>query len=276
LSFSRSRTRLDVAFHRHHSGQLVEFTFPPVRSRTTDAALGREPGIGLRSTIGAKSMGDESWRDQATVIIRRFLAGEDDAIGQYADRYNAELVRAATSLIRCDGIAEADLDGQEAVNIALYRLFRARDRGTLAAIEDSEQLLKVLLTILRRVVGEAKERCRRIKRRADVSRAGANGGHAGGDGEAGGTGKGLLRIEADLDLFCCDLPPTESSVLAEEELETFLDFLEDSTLQTILRMRYPGYLSHEIARCLKQSTRTIERKLNVIGYAYARFKRRHG
>jgi len=101
-------------------------------------------------------------REDTTAIIRRFVAGQDDAIGQDCARHEGELVRAAARLIRCLGVAEVELEGQEAVNIALYRLSQARDRGTLDAIKNSGEFLKVCLTFVKRVILEVDEIARHL------------------------------------------------------------------------------------------------------------------
>jgi len=214
-------------------------------------------------------------REDTTGIIRRFVAGQDDAIGQYCARHEGELVHAAATLIRGLGVAEVELEGQEAVNIALYRLLQARDRGTLDAIKNSDEFLKVCLTFVKRVVLEVKERSGAIKRRGGVSRAGENVGQADGAGDAQGAGRGFRRIQAALDQLYSDVCPAEDLVIAEDELERFLDVLGDPTLQAILTMRVRECTMDEIARDLGLAPRTVKRKLVLIRLTYDKYRLAH-
>jgi hypothetical protein len=93
-------------------------------------------------------MSEEPWSESTTGVIRRFIAKQDDALGQYCARHEEDLVRAAAMLIRHMGVPEVELEAQEAVNIALYRLCEARDRGTLDAVNNSSDFIKVCLTIV--------------------------------------------------------------------------------------------------------------------------------
>ncbi len=214
-------------------------------------------------------------REDTTGIIRRFVAGQDDAIGQYCARHQVEMVRAAAMLIRCLGIAEVELEGQEAVNIALYELFQARDRGTLAAIKNSDEFRAVCLTFVKRVILKVKKRCDAIKRGGGVSGAGEHERQADGDIDARGTNRHFRRIEAALDQLYCDVDPAEDVVLANEELKEFLAVLGDPTLQEILKMRLRKCTIDEIADHLGLVPRTIKRKRAMIRMAYDEYRLTH-
>jgi len=217
----------------------------------------------------------ELLREDTTGIIRRFVAGQDDAIGQYCARHEGELVRAAGALIRRLGLAEVEIEAREAVNIALYRLFQARDRGTLAAIKDSDEFLKECLTMVRRVILKVKERSGTIKRGGGGSGAGEKPRRGSAKPDAHGTSRRVLRTEADLDQFYSDIAPPEDFVLGNEEVEGFLKVLGDADLQEILTMRLQECTEDEIARHLRVVPRTIKRKLAFIRLTYEEYRLTH-
>jgi len=214
-------------------------------------------------------------REVTTGIIRRFVAGQDDAIGQYCARHEGELVRAAAALIRRLGLAEVEIEAREAVNIALHRLFQARDRGTLAAIKDSDEFFKACLTRVRRVILKVKERSGTIKRGGGGSGAGEKPRRASAERNAQGTSRRFLRTEADLDQFYTDIAPPEDFVLGNEEVEGFLKVLGDPVLQAILTMRLQECTVDEIARHLRVVPRTVKRKLALIRLTYQEYRLAH-
>ena len=85
-------------------------------------------------------MHDQRAKTDIDRLVERFIAGDDDALGEYLARENPRLLRQAGRRIRLLRIDEADLDAEGALDVALANLCEARKRGSLATIKSEDEL----------------------------------------------------------------------------------------------------------------------------------------
>jgi hypothetical protein len=208
-------------------------------------------------------MSDEIPGLDAMAIIRRYVDGADDALGELIACYRARFLRTANGLLRKLGIDPASLDGDGAVDLAFNELFRIRDDPCLASIKDSEDLLKLMTVVLRGIVKDEKKHSDAIRRGGAGRKARED--RAPGQGKARGGNNtrpvgAYHRTEMDLDQLISDQPPVEDTVLINMELEEFLEKLGDVGLRAIFRLLRDEYSIREIAGLLRVSVTTVRRK----------------
>jgi len=182
-------------------------------------------------------------REDTTALIRRFAAGEDDALNEYLVRYKGKLLRAAIRSLRKLRIDEADLDVEGAVDMAFGEVAQLRDRCLLDSIADSDEFLKLMIQHTEWIINDQ-------KKRSDAAKRGGPRGHH--------------RTEVDLDQFVSREPPVEDVGVTEFEIQALLERLPDDVHRTIFKMRRQGYSIEEIAHRLGLVRRTIEYKLETI------------
>jgi DNA-directed RNA polymerase specialized sigma24 family protein len=208
--------------------------------------------------------------ETSTLIIRRFAAGDDDALAKYLSHNKGRFVRSADRLIRQLEIDEADLDGEGAVDLALSKLSQAGQRKMLASIKNSDDFARLMTTVLCRVISDQKK-CSEASRRGGDRAA-----RLGGNGVGGAAVPRFTRTEADLDSFQSPLPPAEDVFIAKNELRLLLERVGEPILRTIIKMRYEGFTRKEMAQSLGVSERTIQQKLANIRDIHSHFKaKRH-
>ena len=123
-------------------------------------------------------MSDECPRMETTALIRRFAAGDDDALAEYVVGYKGKLVRAANRSLRKLRIDEADLDVEGAVDMAFGEICQLRDHGTLDSMGDSNEFLKLMIQHTKWIINDQKKRSDAAKRGGQRAprRVGARGG----------------------------------------------------------------------------------------------------
>jgi len=218
-------------------------------------------------------MGDECPRIDTTALIRRFAAGEDNALDEYLVRYKGKLLRAANRSLRKLRIDEADLDVEGAVDMAFGKVCQLRDRCILDSIADSDKFLKLMITHMETVINDQKKRSEAAKRggpRGAKARW-AKGRREDGAGAAPVTDTGYHRTQVDLDQFVSREPPVQDVVVTELEFQALLERLPDDVHRTIFEMRRQDYSIEEIAHRLGLVRRTIERKLGNIEKIYLKY-----
>jgi hypothetical protein len=218
-------------------------------------------------------MSDETPRMDTTAIIRRFVAGEDDALAGYMSRYGGKLVRAANRLIRKLGTDPASLDGEGAVDMAFFELCQMGHRGRLKLVRDGEDVLKLMTVIVDRVIKDE-------KKHFDAAKRGGAGERPRGDRalserkveDRRGTraAGGYFQSEVDLDQITSGEPLIVDVVLNKIDFETFLEKLPNESLRTICTMRHERYTIKEIACYLGVVRRTVERNLVRIQSIYCK------
>ncbi len=143
--------------------------------------------------------------DSTTLIVRRLVGGDDDALSEYLVRHKERLVRSANRMLRDRRIDDGDLDAEGAVNLAFAKICRLRGRGMLDRIAMADDFAKLMATILRRVVGDQQKRSEATRRGG----AGSVGTH--GDPWNDGALGGIRRTDADLDALPSSLPRSRGS-----------------------------------------------------------------
>jgi len=197
-------------------------------------------------------MSDDSQRIDTTALIRRFADGDDGALAEYLDRYKGTLVRAANRALHKHRIDGADLDGEGAFDMAFGKVGQLRNRGILNSIADSDEFLKLMITLMETVINDQKKRSDAAKR------GGPTGAH---------------RAEVDLDQVISHDPPVDDVVVTDLVFQALLERLPDDVHRTIFRMRRQDYSIEEIAHRLGLVRRTIERKLDNIEQIYLKKSR---
>jgi len=201
-------------------------------------------------------------------------AGQGEAFDGLWDRYDDRMVRAASVLIRRLKIDEADLDGEGAANLTLFKICRAANRGKLDTIKNSDQFWGYFARILERVVLDASDRQKARKRggpghHQDHSQQGNQEPTGAGVPSAG---QALRRTDSDLDQLRSPLPAAEDLVLAQQDFEVFVERLADPLSRKILTLKLEHYTNVEICHRLDLSIWTVERKLSAIRRVYLRHR----
>ncbi len=176
-------------------------------------------------------------------------AGDDAAIERLWHRYFEQLVRLARG--KLPGHCRRAFD-EEDVAISAFQSFCERaSRGQFPQLSDRNDLWRLLLTLtIRKVVVMMRHQTRRKR----------GGGRVLGESAVMG---GELNGEGLAEFFEHE-PRPEDVVRFTDDLERFLNKLEDAGLKTVAVRKLEGYGIGEIAAELGASTRTVERKLRLI------------
>ncbi len=86
-------------------------------------------------------------KEDANSLVRRFVAGHPDAIDQIARRYYRAMAMRAGCLIHHYHIDEALLDRDDAVNVTLFKLWRAAREGKIPSVGSGADLWKLLCAL---------------------------------------------------------------------------------------------------------------------------------
>jgi hypothetical protein len=154
-------------------------------------------------------MDEETSSEDTPSILRRFAAGDDDALEKYYARHNGELVRGANRAVRSFQLDPADIDAEEAVNSALLELCRVRDQGRLRVVTDGEEFKKLILMMVRGILKREKSRSRAIKRGGGGFSTGKNGREGAVTENGGEADWGFQRNDVDLDQLSSPAPSAE-------------------------------------------------------------------
>ena len=74
----------------------------------------------------------------------------------------------------------------------------------------------------------------------------------------------FVKSTAPFDKISSQEPTPEQAVLVAEQFRLLLDALKDETLQAVAVAKMEGYKNKEIAKQIKRTVPTVERKLNLI------------
>lgn len=176
--------------------------------------------------------------------IDALKAGEAEAAGALWDRYFRRLVGLARSRLTA-GQAVAVEDEEDAALSAFKSLWIGATAGRFDRLHDRDDLWKLLVVLTARKASDQRRRQGRQKR-------------GGGLASPGLGNDDLLAVIAD------EGPTPEFAALIAEEFALRLESLQDATLVRIASLRMEGYGNDEIAARLGCTTRTVERKLQVI------------
>ena len=188
--------------------------------------------------------------------FERLVAGDNDAVRQLWNRYFEQLQEVAKNQI---GAAPRRAFDEEVVVISVFECLRkgALD-GRFAEMRDRTELWKMLVTM---TLQKAIDRVRRElsdKRGggATITEAVPNGSDQ--------------RERFRLDELFADEPTLDSLVAMEEEKNRLMHVLRDGSLRQVAVLRLEGYTQCEMAEKLAVTTRTIERKMELIRKTWRR------
>jgi RNA polymerase sigma factor (sigma-70 family) len=176
---------------------------------------------------------------------------DSDAAQQLWERYVMRLVRLAKRRLRDSPKRVAD--EEDVAASVFYSLCRGAAAGRFQNVENRDDLWWLMLAITRHKVASHVRREMARKRGASLI-----------ESESGSLGDPRDRAAVGLDRLIGDAPTAEFVLMLEEEHERLLAMLRDDQLRQIALFRIEGYTVAEIAETLGLSTRSIERKLQLI------------
>jgi RNA polymerase sigma factor (sigma-70 family) len=190
-----------------------------------------------------------SHENSVTIWIDGIKAGDGADIQRLWDRYFERLVRLAGA--RLPSHCRRAFD-EEDVALSAFQSFCDRaGRGQFPQLSDRDDLWRLLATITVRKALDTMRHQTRQKR---------GGGHVLGesalvarDGDRDGVAEVLSRE-----------PTPEEVARFTDDYNRFLDRLKEPALRAVALRRLEGQTTQEIARALNVSTKTIDRKLQLI------------
>jgi DNA-directed RNA polymerase specialized sigma24 family protein len=198
-------------------------------------ALGVSGRSGKRRDWGTRPM------DSTTHWILQIAEGNRAAADELWRRYYQRLVEFARRRLRSAPRGAAD---EEDIALSAFDSFyRAAEAGRFPDLQDSDGLWRLLITIAARKTANRLRHDHRLK--CDVRRVDPSGAEA-------------------LDRQIAQEPTPAFVVETIETCRDLLGRLPDGLSRSIAMRRMEGYSNPEIARELKRSLSTIERKLRLI------------
>jgi DNA-directed RNA polymerase specialized sigma24 family protein len=185
-----------------------------------------------------------------TFLIEGVKTGDEGATRKLWDRYFQRLVRLAARRLPQHSRRDAD---EEDVALSAFHSFCARAaRDQFPALSGRDDLWRLLAAITTRKAAGLFRRRSRLKRGGGV----VVGESALLDG-LGGDGEGMARLLGRT-------PGPEIAAQMAEDFERLMEALGDETLRRIARMKMEGHSTGEVAERLGVTTRTVDRKLQLI------------
>ncbi len=197
-----------------------------------------------------------SHENSVTVWIDGVKAGDGDDIARLWERYFGRLVRLAGAKLPPNARRSFD---EEDVALSAFRDFCDRaGRGQFPQLDDRDDLWRLLATITVRKALETMRHQSRQKR---------GGGRV--QGESALMGGEESGNDVVVEVLSREPSPAEVATFAEDYAR-FLERLDDCTLRQIAQRRLEGFSSAEIATELNVSTKTVDRKLQLIRAIWSR------
>ena len=178
--------------------------------------------------------------------------GDDLAAQRLWERYYAGLLRLARGKLA--GMAGRAFDEEDVVLNAFEACYRGLQTGRFPNINDRHDLWRLLITLTARKAIDGVRREHRQKRGGGAHIFHEVDWHADGQED---DAKGLSE-------FVGPEPKPEFAVQLAEDLQRRLDRLPEEALRTICLWKMEGFTNDEIAERLDCTTRTVERKLELI------------
>jgi DNA-directed RNA polymerase specialized sigma24 family protein len=214
-----------------------------------------EGSVRLAAAVSICKKGlDVSYDDSVTIWINGVKAGDGADIGRLWDRYFDRLVRLAGA--RLPSHCRRAFD-EEDVALSAFQSFCDRaGRGQFPQLSDRDDLWRLLATITVRKALDTMRHQTRQKR---------GGGRVLGESAllAGEDGDGVAEILSRE-------PTPEEVARFADDYTRFLDRLKDPALRSVALRRLEGQSTQDIARALNVSTKTIDRKLQLIRAIWSR------
>jgi DNA-directed RNA polymerase specialized sigma24 family protein len=197
-----------------------------------------------------------SRENSVTIWIGGMKAGDGADIQRLWDRYFARLVRLAGA--RLPAHCRRAFDEEDIALSAFHSFCNRAGRGQFPQLSDRDDLWRLLTTITVRKALDTMRHQTRQKR---------GGGHVLGESAL------LAREDADSEGVAEVLsrePTPEAIAEFADDYARFLARLKDPALRSVALRRLEGQSTPEIARALKVSTKTVERKLQLIRAIWSR------
>lgn len=187
--------------------------------------------------------------NSVTVWIQGLKAGDGPDIERLWDRYFQRLVRLAAA--RLPGRARRSFDEEDVALSAFQSFCENAADGQFSQLDGRDDLWRLLATITVRKAMNA------MRRETSKKRGGGR-----------VLGESALRTDDDAGLGLAEIlsrePAPDDVVQFAEQYRRLLDRLREPSLRTVALRRLEGHSIREIATALEVSTKTIERKLQVI------------
>lgn len=185
------------------------------------------------------------------------LKGKDaDAAQRLWERFSVELIDLARRKL---GAAPRGMADEEDIAQSVFRsLCRGAASGRFAAVQNRDDLWWLLLAITKQKVVD------HVRRESAQKRGGGR-----------VTSEAALAHASQEHLFSLDwlvgdTPTPEFLAILDEQNQRLMGLLRDDRLRDVAMSRLEGYTVAEIAENLAISTRSVERKLQLIRKAWAK------
>ncbi len=184
----------------------------------------------------------------------RLVAGDNQAIGELWNNYFEQLSRVAKKQI--GNVPRRAFDEEDVVVSVFECLRKGAQDGRFAEMLDRNELWKLLVTITRQKAIDRVRRELADKRGGGITR-----------GESA-FGETEQNVNYGINELLGDTPTPDSLVEMEEEKNRLLAILRDDSLRQVTVLRMQGYNQKEIADQLGVTSRTIQRKFDLIRNAW--------
>jgi RNA polymerase sigma factor (sigma-70 family) len=192
-----------------------------------------------------------------TAYLSGIRKGDERSAEVIWREYFTRLVRLARKKI--DALPGRAVDEEDVALSAMYSFYRGMEAGRFEAVDDREDLWKILVTIT------ARKACKQLRREYAAKRGGGSV-----RGESAITNNQSIEgREIGIADVIGSEPTPELACMVVENCQQLLDRLEDDTLQQIAQLTLEGYTTSEIADKLGCVRRTVERKLERIRKKWA-------
>jgi DNA-directed RNA polymerase specialized sigma24 family protein len=182
-----------------------------------------------------------------TAWFDQLCAGGRDAVQPLWQEFYKRMVALARRKLRGAPRGMAD---EEDVALSAFKSFcRGAEQGRFPQLSDRYDLWRLLFVITERKAIDLVNHEKAEKR---------------GGGKVRHEGSLAGESTAPFDKISSQEPTPEQAVLVAEQFRLLLDALKDETLQAVAVAKMEGYKNKEIAKQIKRTVPTVERKLNLI------------
>jgi RNA polymerase sigma factor (sigma-70 family) len=183
--------------------------------------------------------------------IAGLKTGDQEAANRLWTRFSSRLVELARQ--RLAGIPKGAADEEDIAQNVFHSLCRGAALNRFEDLQDRDDLWWLLLKLTKDKAVD------QIRRESALKRGGGRTQH-----ESSLASEGATGIEFTLDMLIGDDPTPDFLFMLDEEQQRLLNLLRDDKLRKIAVSRIEGRTVPEIAGQLAVSTRTVERKLELI------------
>jgi DNA-directed RNA polymerase specialized sigma24 family protein len=195
--------------------------------------------------------------DSISEWICNLKSGDPDAAQNLWNRYSRRLIDEARRQLRRGSISAND--DEDVAQSVFTSICRSAAAGRLENVKSRDELWWILLAFTKQ---KTVDRIRRtMARKRGYGRTLLESAVKGGASDSS-----AFSLDQ---LIGCDLTP-EYIVALDEQFSLLLEVLDDDRMRKIATLRVEGFTVPEIAGQLDLSTRSVERKLQIIRFAWAR------